>query len=118
MLTLKLSPNSPTELAAHVVPEFQSFTLLVNSETADITVDDRARLEFQCPDIEGQPLYLEVTVVFCFEVWELKNWLAVTVLPSQQAMIHRLRYLCRHHTSEYGKLFHQLVNDFCHSNQR
>lgn len=118
MLTLKLSPQSATELAAHVVPEFQSFTLLVNSETADIAVDDRAKLEFQCPDIEGKPLCLEVSVVFRFEAGELKNWLAVAVLPSQQALIHHLRYLCRHHTSEYGKLFNQLVNDFCHSNQR
>ena len=118
MLTLKLSPQSATELAAHVVPEFHSLTLLINSETTDIAVDDRARLEFQCPDIEGKPLCLEVSVVFRFEAGELKNWLAVAVLPSQQALIHHLRYLCRHHTNEYGKLFHQLVNDFCHSNQR
>ncbi|MDV6326985.1 hypothetical protein Q5L94_02880 [Idiomarina sp. Sol25] len=118
MLTLKLSPQSATELSAHVVPEFQSFTLLVNSETVDIALDDRARLEFQCPVIESEPLCLEVSVVFRFEVLELKNWLVVAVLPSQQALIHYLRYLCRHHTSEYGKLFRQLVNDFCHSNQR
>lgn len=118
MLTLKLSPQSATELAAHVVPEFHSLTLLVNCAATDIAVDDRARLEFQCPDVEDKPLCLEVIVVFRFEVEELKNWLAVAVLPSQQALIHHLRYLCRHHTSEYGKLFHQLVNDFCHSNQR
>ncbi|MCP1340085.1 hypothetical protein NJR55_10860 [Idiomarina sp. M1R2S28] len=118
MLTLKLSPQSATELAAHVVPEFQSLTFLVNSETTDIALDDRARLEFQCPGLEGKALCLEVSVVFRFEAGELKNWLAVAVSPSQQALIHYLRYLCRHHTNEYGKLFHQLVNDFCHSNQR
>jgi len=119
MLTLKLSLLSPSGLAAHVVPEFQSLTLLVNTESVqsvDIAVDDKARLELQWSDTEDKTICLEVSVVFRFEVEALKNWLAVAVSPSQQALIHHLRYHCRHHTDEYGKLFHQLINDFCHSN--
>ncbi|MCA1767706.1 MAG: hypothetical protein LC639_05790 [Idiomarina sp.] len=118
MLTLKLKPNSALDLAKHVIPEFSPFTLLVRRESDrfdQLMVDDKAILEFEEPASHQQPLHLEVTVVLKFEPEELKHWLAVSISPKQQAIIHHTSYLCRHHKNEYGKLFHQLINDFCHS---
>ena len=121
MLTLKFNPSSTHELASHVIPEFSPFTLLVRRESDcsdELMVDDKTTLEFEEPGCCQETFHLEVTVVFQFEREELKHWLAVAILPAQQAMIHHIRYLCRHHTSEYGKLLQQLINDFCHSHQR
>lgn len=121
MLTLKFQPDSAIELATHVVPEFSPLTLLVRDDSAcidQLLIDDKVILEIERFESQPDALRLDVTVVFRFEAEELKHWLAVAVSPTQHAIIHSVRYLCRHHTNEYGKLFHQLVNDFCHSHKR
>jgi len=120
VLTLKFKPESVSELATHVIPEFSPLTLLLRSNAAcfnGTAVGDTLVLELKWPGAFKESV-LNVTVVLRFEVEELKDWVLVKIPPSQQALIHHVRYLCRHHINEYGKLFHQLVNDFCHSYQR
>lgn len=120
MLILKLKTDSVVELATHVLPEFDTFTLLIRGDFVrfdEIAVGEAAKLELECPDSQKKSIRVDVTVVFHFEVGELKNWLAVAISTEQQASIQHVRYLCRHYTSEYGKLFHQVVNDYCHSHQ-
>ncbi|RUO73036.1 hypothetical protein [Idiomarina ramblicola] len=121
MLTLKFKPGSAIEFATHVLPEFSSFTLLVYHDAScldELALGDKMILEIERFESNQDVLRLDVTVVFRFETEELKHWLAVSISPKQHAIIHSVRYLCRHHTSEYGKLFHQLVNDSCHCHKR
>lgn len=117
MLTLELKPDSAVELATHVIPQFCTFTFLIRTNpdfTELLRIEDFATLNLRWPDAQKKSESIEVTVVFQFEIKELKDWIGVSVGAEQRALIHRLGYLCRNHTGEYGKLFHRLINDFCY----
>ncbi|MDV6315068.1 hypothetical protein [Idiomarina sp. HP20-50] len=118
MPTLTFNPKSVVELAVHVVPEFYPVTLLIRSDLDcqnELAINSSVIVNVNWPDAEGKTETLEATIVFRFEGSELKEWVAVTIPAENQALIHRVRYLCRHHTNEYGKLFGQLVNDVYYS---
>lgn len=118
MRTLVFKPTSVTELAAHVLPEFSPFTLLLRSNSVcanELKLNDPVVLELNCPDTLNTVETVKGIIICRFDVKGLQDWVAVAIPAEQQALIHRICYLCRQHTDEYGKLFSQLINDYCHS---
>lgn len=118
MRTLFFRPTSVVELAAHVIPEFNPFVLLIQSDSGcddELKLNDSVMLDVNLPDNQEAAEIIRGTVVFRFEIKNLEDWVAVAISTDQQALIHRISYLCRQHTDEYGRLFSQLINNFSHS---
>lgn len=115
MSALSFKPQSVTQLAQHIVPAFSSCCVLIESlnDNMDgpLLNGDMRELTLQLPNesvVESVP----ARVVLRFEPTELANWCVMAISNDAQPIVHRIRYLCRHQRSEYGKLFHQLMDDF------
>lgn len=115
MSVMSFKPESISQLAQHIVPAFSSCCVLIreHSEKNNVPILDGVVREVvvQLPHervIESVP----ARVVLRFEPAELANWCVIAISADAQSVVHRIRYLCRHHRSEYGKLFHQLMDDF------
>lgn len=115
MSVMSFKPQSITQLAQHIVPEFSSCSVLVQvtSEDAEAPLLDGVMrtLELQLPN-EDIMECVRARIVLRFDVPELATWRVVAIANDNPSLIHRIRYLCRHQRSEYGKLFHRLMDDF------
>ncbi|MGM0905485.1 MAG: hypothetical protein ACQEVQ_03020 [Pseudomonadota bacterium] len=118
MSTFQLNINSATELAERIIPELSLLTLMIQTGTQlpeEPVVGESVTLELMYPELSPKPVCLRANVALCFDAKQTKGWIAVTLSSEQRALIHHINYLCRHHRNDYGKLFEQLVTDFCHS---
>ncbi|MGM0428985.1 MAG: hypothetical protein ACQEQ2_01635 [Pseudomonadota bacterium] len=118
MSTFQLHINSATELAERIIPEFSLLTLMIETGTLlpeDPVVGEDVSLILIYPELSAKPVNLRANIALCLEAKQAKGWIAVTLSPEQQALTHHINYLCRHHRSDYGKLFEQLITEFCHS---
>ncbi|MGM0630642.1 MAG: hypothetical protein ACQESI_05705 [Pseudomonadota bacterium] len=118
MSTFQLPINSATELAERIIPEFSLLTLMVQTGRQlpeKTVVGEEVSLILNYPELSPKPVSLRANIALCFEAKQAKGWIAVSLSSEQQALIHHINYLCRHHRSDYGKLFEQLITELCHS---
>jgi hypothetical protein len=114
----QLNINSARELAERIIPEFSPLTLMIQTGaqlSEKVALGESVTLELRYPELSPKPVGLSGNIALCFEIKATKDWVAVTLTTEQQALIHQINYLCRHNRSDYGKLFEQLITDFCHS---
>lgn len=118
MSSFQLHINSARELAERIIPELSPLTLMIQTGaqlSEEAALGESVTLELRYPELGPKPVDLSGSIALCFEIKAAKDWVAVTLGSEQQARIHQINYLCRHHRNDYGKLFERLITDFCHS---